>query len=79
MTRKLFKSGNSLVVSIPRDVLDSLHLAEGDEVVVGVDATRQQIVITPRTVATEGVDEHFAQQLAAFIDTYRPALQALAK
>ena len=37
MTRKVFRAGNSLVVSIPSDAIDHLGLGEGSEVVVEVD------------------------------------------
>lgn len=47
MTRKLFHSGNSTVVSLPAEVLGALELAEGDEVTVEVDRDRHQIVIAP--------------------------------
>jgi putative addiction module antidote len=79
MVRKVFKSGNSMVVSIPKELLDTLHLDEGDEVAVELDASQRQIVITPVQLQPDGVDVEFAQQLADFIEQYRPALQALAK
>ena len=34
MVRKIFKTGNSMVVSLPREMLDALHLSEGEEVSV---------------------------------------------
>lgn len=79
MVRKVFKSGNSLVVALPKELLDTLHLQEGDEVAVGLDEAQQHLVITPHTVEAAGVDETFARQVAEFIDAYRPALQALAE
>jgi putative addiction module antidote len=79
MVRKLFKSGNSLVVALPRELLDTLQLQEGDEVAVELDDGGRQIVIAPLAVDVEGVDETFARQVAEFIEEYRPALQALAR
>lgn len=79
MVRKVFKSGNSLVVALPKELLNTLHLQEGDEVTVELDEAHQHFVITPHTVGASGVDETFARQVAEFIEEYRPALQALAE
>ena len=79
MLRKIFKTGNSMVVSLPKDTLDVLGLGEGAEVSVEIDRERRQIVITPAEMALASVDEVFAHQLAEFIEQYRPALEALAK
>jgi putative addiction module antidote len=79
MVRKIFKTGNSMVVSLPRDSLDFLGLAEGAEVSVDLDQERRQIVIAPVDTALQGVDETFARQVAEFIEQYRPALESLAK
>lgn len=78
MARKIFKSGNSLVVSLPKDTLDILGLTEGTEVSVEVDRGRQQIVISRLETPLPGVDESFARQVNEFIEEYRPALEALA-
>ncbi|OGO36244.1 MAG: hypothetical protein A2W35_10305 [Chloroflexi bacterium RBG_16_57_11] len=81
MLRKVFKTGNSLVISLPKDALDYLGLAEGMEVAVDLDREKRQIVITPveKPLAIAGVDENFARQVAEFIEQYRPALEALSK
>ena len=51
-------------------------LAEGGEVSVELDAAHRQIVIAP---AADGVDVEFARQVADFIESYRPAIEALAR
>jgi putative addiction module antidote len=79
MVRKLFKTGNSVVVALPRETLDALNLREGSEVSVQVDAERRHIVVVPAHQLTQGVDEAFARQVAEFIEQYRPALEALAR
>lgn len=79
MVRKIFKTGNSMVVSLPKEVLDSLHLGEGAEVDIAFDPARGVITIVPVQVRVKGVDEDFARQVSAFIEQYRPALEALAK
>lgn len=79
MLRKVFKTGNSVVVALPREMLDALQLAEGQDVSVELDRAGRQIVIAPISPPAEGVDADFARQVAEFIDAYRPALDALAR
>ena len=80
MLRKIFKSGNSIVVSLPKEYLDELKLKDGTEVAVTLDNKDKRIVISPveQSLSSSGVDEEFAEQLADFIEQYRPALEALA-
>lgn len=78
MIRKLYRTGNSIVVALPKEMLEALNLQEGGSVSVELNRTHQQISISP-VVAADGVDEVFAKQVAEFIDEYRPALEALAK
>ena len=79
MNRKIFRTGNSMVVSLPKGMLDALNLSEGGEVSVELDKDQERIVIARSAVETDGVDTEFARQVAAFIDRYRPALEALAE
>ena len=80
MLRKIFRTGNSMVVSIPKDILDELQISDGEEVSVELDSQQQQIVISPveKEIST-GIDEACARQVDDFIEKYRPALEALAK
>jgi antitoxin MazE len=79
MVRRIFRSGNSMVLALPREMLDSLHLGEGGEVSVELDVEQGHIVIAPAPFTAAGVDEEFARQVAEFIDAYRPALEALSQ
>ena len=79
MTRKVFRAGNSLVVSLPREAIEVLGLREGSEVDLAVDSEESRVVITPRAFAVPGVDEKFARQVHEFIEEYRTALEHLAR
>ena len=81
MLRKIFKTGNSVVVSLPKDAIEYLNMDEGTEVNVEVDREKRQIVITPAEppLAIAGVDPEFAHQIKEFIEQYQPALEELAK
>ncbi len=80
MLRKVFKTGNSIVVSLPKDVLEPLSVAEGDEVSIELDRKNHQIIIRPleKRIASD-IDASFAHQVAEFIEQYRPALESLAR
>ena len=60
-------------------VLAELGLDAEAEVSITVRPEQGQIIITAADAALSGVDEEFAQQVSAFIDQYRPALEALAR
>lgn len=79
MLRKVFKTGNSMVVSLPKEFLEPLGVSEGADVSIELDRAHGQIIIRPSVPTVAGVDEDFAQQLNQFINEYRPALEALAK
>ena len=77
MVRRLFKSGNSVVLALPKEMLDALHLQAGDDVTVELDPERRQIIVSRPPSAAGDVDDRFACQVAEFIDAYRPAFEAL--
>jgi antitoxin MazE len=80
MKRKVFKTGNSLVVSIPKDLLESLGMQDGTNVSVELDRKNRQILIRPAEIPLAGdMSQKFARQVDEFIDRYRPALEALSK
>ena len=79
MLRKVFKTGNSLVVSLPKDLLDPLGVHDGTNVSVELDHENQQILIKPVDLPVAGaITSDFAQQVDEFIQQYRPALERLA-
>jgi antitoxin MazE len=81
MLRKVFRTGNSVVVSLPREALDYLNIQEGSEIKVDLDRENHQVILKPAEMPLDrsGVDENFARQVAEFIEQYRPALKELAK
>ena len=80
MLRKLFKTGNSIVVSLPKDIIEPLGVSEGADVSVELDREKGQVIIRPvEQPVAGGIDADFARQLAEFIEEYRPALEALSR
>lgn len=81
MIRRLFKTGNSIVLSLPKEILDDLGVKDGESVNLELDHKQRRVIITPvkKTNAIAGVNEEFARQVDEFIQQYRPALDELAK
>ncbi len=79
MIRKVFKAGNSLVLSLPRATLAALGLSEGSELKITLDVEAGRIVLSPLRPPAGDIDATFARQLDDFITQYRPALEALAR
>jgi antitoxin MazE len=81
MLRKVFRTGNSVVISLPREVLEYLDIREGAEIEVSLDRENRQVIIKPveMPLVISSVDEKFALQVAEFIEQYRPALEKLAE
>jgi putative addiction module antidote len=81
MFRKVFRTGNSLVIALPKEAVELLGLAEGKEVSLELDRENRQVILAPveYTLSSAGVDPEFARQVSDFITQYRTALEALAK
>lgn len=81
MERRLFKTGNSIVLSLPKEILDGLGLADGENVSWEFDRQKKRGILTPveKHPEVSCVDENFAHQVNEFIEQYRPALEELAK
>jgi len=74
----VFRTGNSVVVSLPKDALELLGIRVGANVSVDLDRENRLIIIAlvEEPLTKVGVDKAFAQQVADFIEQYRPALEA---
>jgi len=76
MPQKVIKVGTSAAVTIPKALMDKLHIHVGDEVHVTSGPKRGSFVVT---VTGRQVDKKLVDWTEKFIDRYRPALEALAK
>ena len=77
MARRIFRVGNSSVVSLSLDVLEAVGLGMGDEVHVVADSKNSRIIITPSTSLEVRPD--LLERVNRFIDSYQPALEAMAR
>lgn len=81
LTQKIFKNGNSMVVSIPKEYLNNLKLKEGSEVILHQDELEETITIAPKRQKgiSSAITPRFLEWLESFNKEYGPALKALAK
>jgi putative addiction module antidote len=79
MGRKIFRSGNSTVVSIRPDVLELLDLEPGDQVTVTADPEQHRIVLTPTEAGSSREEPEIPDRLSQLIERYGPALERLAE
>jgi putative addiction module antidote len=81
MLRKVFKTGNSVVVSLPKQALSTLNISEGSDVNIEVNEKEKKLIITlaDQDLKEQGITLEFSKQIDRFIEKYRPALEELAK
>ncbi len=81
MIKRLFRTGNSVVLSLPREVLGSLGVINGESVNLELDQKRRRLIISPlkKDQTMKSLDENFVHQVNDFIEKYKPALDELAK
>jgi len=79
VVQTLFRRGEGLAVELPEADLAKLGLTEGSAVEVRYDEQAGRLVVSPANAVAPGISAEFADQVASFIEEYRPALEALAK
>jgi putative addiction module antidote len=82
MERKLFKTGNSLTVTIPPSLAAELGFRPGDLVELDIDREHDGLLVRqtkPTTTEESPVTPEFAHWVDGFIDRYGEALQKLRK
>lgn len=81
LTQKLYKSGNSIAVTIPKEYLNELNLKNGSEVVVEQDPNAGLIIISRKgnNKTASRISPQFLNWLDSFNKKYGPALKELAR
>lgn len=78
--RKIFKAGNSHVLSLPVEMLHALGIKEGSQMTVTLDKENKRITIAPLPVSQKPViTKEYAEMVEEFIAEYEVALKELAK
>lgn len=76
--QKLYKTGNSIAVTIPKPLLENLNLKEGDEVILEKQGDEVTIIAKHRKLAPD-VDAEFMKMVEEFADEHDDVLRELAK
>lgn len=77
-TQKLYKNGNSVAVTIPKEYLRELNLRDGS--LVAVERKGDELIVMPQKKAVAAsVDEKFARMVDEFIHDHEDVLRKLAK
>lgn len=76
LTQKLYKNGNSIAVTIPKEYLKDLNLRDGSQVIVEKN-DHQLIVTAKRRAIASGIDQKFARMVDEFISDHEDVLQEL--
>jgi len=81
MTRKVVKTGSSLAVTLPHEVVEQFKLKPGDEVEVDVHPQTGAVIVRPGIMYFDGgkVTKRFNEAAQRVIDKYQKAFQELAK
>lgn len=77
MNRKVFRSGNSLAITLPPDALTRMGVSEGSEVEVTEDVDTGTLTLRAADADLANVDLKLMRHLAEFVERYRPELEAL--
>jgi len=77
--QKLYKNGNSVVVTIPNEYLKVLDLRDGSQ--VEVQARGDELIVSRKQKKAEaqGVDAKFMQMVDEFMTEHQDVLEELSK
>jgi putative addiction module antidote len=78
ITQKLYRNGNSVVVSIPKEYLNELNLSEDSQVIVKKQGDNL-IVSRAEQPSNAQVDAKFAQMVDEFMNEHKDVLEELSK
>lgn len=75
--RKITRIGNSLGVTLTKDVLQKLHLAWGDDVEIFIKEDTGEMTLRKAVFAPQGLDAKFFETLTANVERYRQTINEL--
>ena len=78
MVQKVIKIGKSTGITIPKNILEEMHLKAGDQVTVEYDKGKTSLVVKPENQSTAR-QKRIAELTSDFIERYRKDLEELAK
>jgi len=76
-TQKLFKAGNSIVITIPKQLLELLKINAGDAVVL--EPNKDSVTIKRKEKVAHDVDDRFLKMVDDFANEHEDVLKELAQ
>ncbi|MCX7780626.1 MAG: AbrB/MazE/SpoVT family DNA-binding domain-containing protein [Negativicutes bacterium] len=77
--RKLFKAGNSVVVSLPHDMLKTLGLSDGSHVAMEINREKREIILKPVITRKGNLSIDFVRLVDKLFVDYDYQLRRLGK
>lgn len=77
--RKLFKAGNSVVVSLPMDMLKALGLSDGSHMSVEINREKRELILKPVITKKSNLSVDFVRLVDKLFVDYDYQLRRLAK
>lgn len=77
--RKVFKAGNSCVVSLPMEMLKSLGLRDGSHVSVEINRERNELILRPVVTKKSNMSLEFVRMVDKLFLDYEYVIRRLAK
>lgn len=78
LVQKLYRNGNSIAVTIPREYLKELDLRDGSQVVLKKRGG-ELVVSSKKRILAKGVDEKFMKMVDEFASEHKDVLEELSK
>ena len=75
--RKIFKAGNSCVVSLPANLLKSLGLREGSHVSIEVNRENRELILKPVVVKKNDMSMEFVRLIDKLLVDYDYTIRRL--
>lgn len=77
--RKIFKAGNSCVVSLPANLLKSLGIREGSHVSIEVNRENRELILKPVVVKKNDMSMDFVRFVDKLLVDYDYTIRRLAE
>ncbi len=75
--RKIFKAGNSCVISLPLNMMKALDLVEGSHLTVEVNREQGELILKPVVVAKKQFSVDFVRTVDKLLVDYEYTLRGL--
>lgn len=75
--RKIFKAGNSCVISLPLNMMKALELTEGSHVTMEINREQRELILKPVVVKKKQFSVDFVRMVDKLLVDYEYTLRGL--